>query len=249
MKKILIIGDSHTQKLSYCIDNVIIKNIHNEKYVYSEQQYRSMYQNKNNEYSRMHDSLFLFKNDNVELYISGHPGRSALNFNYDEFGSGAQKEILNLSIDKSFTVMPWLGYIDIRNWIPQKNINSYKNSKEVVKIYVDNTLKKFSNNKVIFIEPLPQFITYITSRWMNFSSDPANEFEERYQSHLDFVQELKEYCLELNLPEPISPSKILDTDMIETYMQPKKPIKLFLNDHMTEEYYEKILFSILKLED
>jgi hypothetical protein len=40
--------------------------------------------------------------------------------------------------------------------------------------------------------------------------------------------------------------EILGTDMIEPYMQPKKPLKILLNDHMTQKYYEKIVRHIAK---
>jgi hypothetical protein len=245
MQNILIIGDSHAQKLGYCISNVIINNQEKQKYVYSENNYISSLEESNKNYSIIKDSLYQYKNLKINLMVSGHPGRSALNFDYDNFASGTQKELSNLCNQKDFIVMPWLGYIDIKNWLPQKNLKNYKDVEKVVKIYVDNTLKKFNKARVIFIEPLPQFICFVTARWENFISDPGIEFEDRHEQHLLFIKLLKKYCLDLGLDQPISPSRILGVDMIEPYMQPKKPINLFLNDHMSQKYYEKILNHIV----
>ena len=248
MKKILIIGDSHTQKLGYCINDIIIQNQDRHRYIYSENNYTSCLKEDESIYSIIKDSLYQYKGLDIEIMVSGHPGRSALNFDYENFASGTQKELSILYNKKDTIIMPWLGYIDIKNWLPQKKLNNYKNVEEVVKIYVDNTLKKFNKAQVIFIEPLPQFICFVTARWESLISDPGIEFEERHEQHLFFIKALKKYCLEIGLSKPISPGEILGVDMIEPYMQPKKPINLFLNDHMSQEYYGKILKYIIDKE-
>ena len=51
------------------------------------------------------------------------------------------------------------------DWQNKKNItqelNNKKNAKEVVEDYVNKTLNAFPNAKILFMEPLPQFIIFI----------------------------------------------------------------------------------------
>jgi hypothetical protein len=187
----------------------------------------------------------MYEDVHYKIFISYHPGRSALNFDYNTFGSGTQKFVLdNLDFEDQY-VIPWFGYIDIRNWLPQKHLDGYKNAKEVVSAYIDHTLEKYKKSKVIFMEPLPQFITFITNSWAIFRSDPDIQFEDRYEQHIEFVNELHLQCKERGLPAPINIREILGTDMIEPYMQNKKPISLYLNDHMKPEFYKKIMNHIV----
>ena len=94
------------------------------------------------------------------------------------------------------------------------------------------------------MEPVPQFITIVTSSWRFPELDPDFEFEERHEQYLDFVEELKRQCSERGLPEPINTREILGTDMIESWMQPTDKLHNYLNDHMKQEHYDKILAHI-----
>ena len=240
MKRILVIGDSHTAKLGNCVPDVFFLKDRSIEFKDSEQFYVSHYF-ENNDEMWVRDSLRMYEDSNLKIWMSAHPGRSAFNYDFNNFASGTQKYILDDWDSEDSIVMPWLGYIDIRNWLPQTDLNNYKSAKDVVDVYVNNVIKKFNKSKIIFIEPLPQFICIVTNNWARMSADPDIEFERRYEQHLLFVEELRLKCKELGLQAPVKPSEILGTDMIEPHMQPKKPIKLLLNDHMTQPYYEKIV--------
>lgn len=245
MKNVLVIGDSHTAKIGNCVPDVFFLKDRSIEFHDSEQFYVSHYFEGNDE-MWIRDSLRMYEDKELKIWMSAHPGRSALNYDFENFASGTQKYILDHWNTKGNIVIPWLGYIDIRNWLPQDHLNNYKSAVEVVDIYVSNVLKKFDKCEVVFMEPLPQFICIVTNNWARMSADPDIEFERRYEQHLLFVDALKKKCLELGLRKPLSPAEILGTDMIEPYMQPKKPIKLLLNDHMTQPYYEKIVEYIAK---
>jgi hypothetical protein len=245
VKNILIIGDSHASKLGNCIPNVFLKDNQEVEFKDSDQHYTSRYI-EDGKIISVRDLLRTYEDSELKIWISSHPGRSALNYDFENFASGTQKYVLDDWNAEGNIVLPWLGYIDIRNWLPQPNILGYKPASEVVSIYMDNVLNKFNKCKVIFIEPLPQFVCFITSGWIGNESDPDINFEKRYEQHIIFVEELKKQCFSKSLDAPISVSNILGTDMIEPYMQPKKPLKLFLNDHMTQPYYEKIIYHVAK---
>lgn len=197
----------------------------------------------NKVYHTMASSMFNIRYDNKKLAIASTPGRSALNLDYDfyEYTSGWNSE--------DSIVMPWFGYIDIKNWLPQKGLSNYKSVEDVVDIYVNKTLKKFDRSKIFFINPMPQFEVVIASKWANFSSDPAIDFEDRHSMHLEFSKTLKDKCLSVGLEEPINVSQILNVEWIPTSMQFKKPIKELYNDHLQPEYYKNILSHILKVNE
>jgi hypothetical protein len=245
MKNILIVGDSHTAKLGNCVPDVFLRNNPRLEFKDSDQNYVTRYLEHDNP-MWLRDSLRMYEDSNIKIWMTSHPGRSALNYDFQNFATGTQKYILDNWNEEGNIVIPWLGYIDIRNWLPQLNLENYKTPSEVVSIYINNVLKKFDKCRVIFMEPLPQFICIITNGWRVNSSDPDIDFERRYEQHLVFMEELKKQCAEKGLDAPISVSKILGTDMIEPYMQPKKPLKILLNDHMTQPYYEKIVEYIAK---
>lgn len=244
---ILILGDSHAGKLAYCLPDFFIEKVKNLSHTWSDHHFiTEVYDYKKLDdgsmaHASIRDFLKIYKDVHYNIIISAHPGRSALNFDYDNFASGSQKFILeNLDYEDQI-VIPWFGYIDIRNWLPQKDLNNYIDAATVVSTYIDNTLSRYKKSKVVFMEPLPQFITFITNSWAEFRSDPDISFEDRYDQHMEFISELHKQCENRGLPKPINVREILGTDMIEPYMQNKKPINLYLNDHMKPEFYKKIL--------
>lgn len=245
MTNILIVGDSHTAKLGNCVPDVFLRENVGLEFKDSDQNYVTRYIEDGNEVW-LRDSLRMYEDSKLKIWMSSHPGRSALNYDFNNFASGTQKYILDNWNVEGNIVVPWLGYIDIRNWLPQTHLNNYKSAEEVVSRYIDNVLNKFDKCRIVFMEPLPQFICIITNGWRINSSDPDIEFERRYEQHLVFVEELRKQCLERGLEAPIRVDEILGTDMIEPYMQPKKPLKILLNDHMTQKYYEKIVKHIAK---
>ena len=240
-RKILILGDSHSAKLAFNLNKFLEKTLKTNIRHESDHNYRTSYIDKNGYNVWMEDSLTVYKGDAIEIYVSSHPGRSALNFDFENFASGTQINALKEWNQEGRIVMPWFGYIDVRNWLPQKDLPNYIDVKNVVSRYIDNALKKFDKSRVIFIEPMPQFICIVTSKFRFNHTDPAIEFEDRHEFQLKFVSELRKQCNERGLDNPISIAEILGTDMIETRMQPKTPITYFLNDHLKPEYYTQIL--------
>ena len=245
MTNILVVGDSHTAKIGNCVPDVFLRENAALEFKDSDQNYVTRYIENGNE-MWLRDSLRMYEDSSLKIWMSSHPGRSALNYDFENFASGTQKYILDSWNKDGNIVIPWLGYIDIRNWLPQTHLNNYQSAADVVSRYIDNVLNKFDKCRIVFMEPLPQFICIITNGWRINSSDPDIEFERRYEQHLVFVEELRKQCLERGLEAPIRVDEILGTDMIEPYMQPKKPLKILLNDHMTQKYYEKIVKHIAK---
>lgn len=191
-------------------------------------------------YHTVSSNLYSLKAENKKLTIASTPGRSALNFDYNFYDY-----MDNWDSEKSI-VMPWLGYIDIKNWLPQKNLKNYKSVDEVIDIYVEKTLNKFKKSKIIFINPMPQFEVIIAARWANFSSDPAIDFEDRHTMHLEFTESLKSKCQSLGLVDPVNISEILNAEWVDTGMQFKRPLKDLYNDHLRPEFYDIILTNILQ---
>lgn len=245
MNSVNIIGDSHSGRMAnIAFDNVQKNFALNKEYstcssVYYDRVVDHIDHNGNKIFHGMNSNLFSIKYDEKKLSIASTPGRSALNFDYDFY------DYVDSWDKENSVVMPWFGYIDIKNWLPQKNLKNYKDVNEVVDIYVDKTVNKFKKSKIIFINPMPQFVVIIAARWANFSSDPDVPFEERHSMHLEFTSALKDKCLKMGLAEPIDISKILSCDWIDTNMQFKKPLKDLYNDHLKPEYYNKILTNIL----
>lgn len=245
MRSLYITGDSHAGKMA----NVLFDNMYK---IYGPNKVfgtvNSDYYNKvvdhidsggNKVLHGMSSNLASIEVDNKKITIASTPGRSALNLDYDFY------DYLNYWDSEESVVMPWYGYIDIKNWLPQKTLKNYKTPEEVVDIYVNKTVAKFKKSQIVFINPLPQFMVVTTAKWSNFASDPDIPFEDRYDYHMQFTNNLKEKCLSIGLPSPINISDILLTDWIEPSMQFKKPINLSYNDHLRPEYYDTILTHIL----
>ena len=190
MKKILVIGDSHTSKIGNCVPDIFFLKNRKLQYSYAEQNYVTHLIEEGRDIW-LKDYLKIHEDKDLKLWMSSHPGRSALNFDFENFASGTQKSVLDLWNSEGNIVVPWLGYIDIRNWLPQKHLPNYMDAEAVVKQYIDNVLNKFDKCEVIFMEPLPQFICFITNGWVENRSDPDIEFEQRYEQHILFVEELR----------------------------------------------------------
>jgi len=244
MANILILGDSHTTKLGYISEDWFRANTKSEKIVTGNSHFHSQIKDENNYTVFMKDTLVSYENDKSKMFFSGHSGRSAYSYDFVNFASGTQKDMLEKWDVEGNIFIPWLGYIDCRNHLPNKDLPNYATPKDVVKQYIKNVTDNFKNCQIVFMEPVPQFITIVTSDWRFPHLDPNFDFELRHEEYLEFIKELRIQCAENGLPEPINTSDILGTDMIESWMQPKKPINRFLNDHMSQEHYKKILAHI-----
>jgi len=246
MKNILILGDSHTTRLGYSSEDWFTNNVESSRVVTSNSHYNTKTPDENGFTVFMKDVLISYEDDSSKILMSGHSGRSAYSYDFLNFASGTQKDILEKWNIEGNIFIPWLGYIDCRNHLPNKSLKNYVGAKEVVQKYIKNVMDHFDKCTVVFMEPVPQFITIVTSSWRFPELDPDFEFELRHEEYLNFVEELKKQCLENGLPEPINTRDILGTDMIESWMQPKMPITSYLNDHMRPEHYEKILAHVYK---
>jgi hypothetical protein len=137
-------------------------------------------------------------------------------------------------------VMPWLGYIDCRNWLPK-----YKNTEEVVKNYVENTISFFKESEIRFIEPFPQFEELGTQNYPEtYRYDLKNE-----QNDI-FIEMLHKYSKKHGLMAPVSQSIVYDA--VEDTRLGKRHVRLggeyqnyTLLDALRPEYNKKIYLSLI----
>lgn len=174
--------------------------------------------------------------DNV--YFSAHRGRNA-------WGVGRLLNeicpcIKESVVDKDTTILPFFGYIDAKIQLVK-----YKDPEEAVKRYVDVFLTEFPNNKIRFIEPIPQFIN-------NIGTGPdIYNFEDRYPMHKEFIFYLRKECSERGLETPIQTGEMLGVDKFdESYECHECPYCLETPeikwDHLKKEYNKIILNGIFK---
>lgn len=103
-------------------------------------------------------------------------------------------------IKGSDLVMPWLGYIDCRTYLPK-----YKDTEEVMKRYVGQTLEFFNESKVRFIEPFPQFDYLGTYNY----SEGFNHQQKTVESDI-FIELLHKVSSENGLMAPVRQSIVYD---------------------------------------
>jgi len=241
----LVVGDSHAQKLTYSFQSLLGHDHMGPERHYSEFQDQEFYINEIGEHRRSLSSMHRAQNKDIDLIISSHPGKSALKFDFMNFGRGSQKYFSDQCNNKDTIIFPWFGYIDVKDWLPDKKVVAYKSPKEIASSYINNVLKAYDKSRVIVVEPMPQFITFVSARWADFSNDRDFSFEERYEMHKELFYEMCEYSKKIGLEDPISISSILGTDMINIDKQIKSPLSRRLNDHMSTHEYEPILKYML----
>jgi hypothetical protein len=228
LMKLLIIGDSHTLRLANSTDEVSTT---------------ECLWNKEDPVDSNCVQTHLRKSKNLpaEVIYSGHRGKTGYKGSYFEDGN---YPCLKKNITEDFIILPWFGYIDIKQFLP---LDEFKDKAEIaVTKYLDNTLKYFKNNKIRFIEPLPQFINPLGS------GSPLLSFEERQPYYLDYLFHLNKQCLERGLEKPISIEKILGTDRLYDFHEchdcPDCLDPRYINfklDHPKKEYFSQILDGIL----
>lgn len=96
-------------------------------------------------------------------------------------------------IKEADLIMPWLGYVDCRNWLPK-----YKNTKMVVSEYVQSFSMLFPDKKIRYIEPFPQFKDLNTHGYFDQPYDTKLEYDKEFRGYLS------EYSKEYNYLPPIS---------------------------------------------
>jgi hypothetical protein len=103
-------------------------------------------------------------------------------------------------------VMIWVGYVDIRQWMPKYEILEH-NSKDVIRKFLDRVREYYKESTIQLIEPLPQF-TEMHLKYEDIS--PSYTYEERQSINKLFVDTLNEYAVEYNMPTPITQQEIKD---------------------------------------
>lgn len=165
--------------------------------------------------------------------------------------SGTEKEPLyteyNNSLFISFDkikdqdlILPWLGYVDIRQYLP-----NHKNTEICVENYVNRFVKYFNKSEIRFIEPLPQFIPLLI-KWPGLH--PEFSFEERIKENNEFIKLLRIHSKKLGLQEPISQDQIFDAlGFSQNEMTEDKSIKNSVHpvDGFTQEHMGKIYNLII----
>jgi hypothetical protein len=152
-----------------------------------------------------------------------------------ETGSAPELTIDYNLIKNDGIIMPWIGYVDIRQFLVK-----YKNAEIVVKKYVDDFIRSYPNSILQFIEPLPQFV----DMYMKYEGfNETYSYEARQAENQDFINALRSYCKELNLPEPLSQDKIytavgvdIFTDAVVQKENRPHPVDALLNTYYGELY-------------
>jgi hypothetical protein len=119
--------------------------------------------------------------------IAGITDNLELRFNFNE-------------VEDADIVMPWVGYIDCRNFIPK-----YRNPEEAVDNYIDQVFKFFKTSKVRFIEPMPQFEFLGT-----YNYNEGYTYEDKTYWNDLFISYLRKRSSELGLMDPINQSVIYE---------------------------------------
>jgi hypothetical protein len=155
-------------------------------------------------------------NLNLETLIKENTKSSGVE-TYAKTGIAREETIVRFSeIKDDGIVMPWLGYVDIRQFLAR-----HKNADEVAKKYVEEVIKNYPNSKIWFIEPLPQF-TEMLLKYEGIS--PSYTYEERQEQNSIFIEALNLYCSKNNLLKPISQQEMysaLGVDKFTTDMTPQ----------------------------
>lgn len=145
------------------------------------------------------------------------------------------------SIKGSDIIMPWMGYIDCRNYLPK-----YNNAEEVVKNYVEETLRFFDGTNVRFIEPFPQFDVLGTHNYLE-----AYSYEVKAHQSNMFIELLHQYSDKAGLMPPVSQSIVYDA--VGEKRLTKKHAKqggeyhdFTLLDGLKPEYNKKVYFNLIK---
>lgn len=184
----------------------------------------------------------------IDLRMWGKGGTKVYGIKFDEFlqedreSSGMESTPQNLSFNPKVKfseyqsadlVVLWLGYIDIRQFLPK-----YKNADEIAKIYINEIKSFFKNKDVVLIEPLPQF-TEMLLKYEDIS--PSYEYEDRQHQNKLFLKKIKKYARKNKIKIIVTQKEMLKsfnkkqltTDM--THNKAPHPV-----DGLQDEYNKKL---------
>lgn len=131
---------------------------------------------------------------------------------------------------KADIIMPWLGYVDCRNWIPK-----YKNADLVAKDYVDSFIQTFPNKKFRFIDPFPQF------QELNTHNYPSIAYDLKIKADNEFRDALSKICKDKGFLPPITQDIVYDAVGERTLHKAHARIG-------NEEYHKSTTIDALKFE-
>jgi hypothetical protein len=172
---------------------------------------------------------FKEKSEKVEygfIYYDIHDDKNNVSISFDQ-------------ITNQDLILVWIGYVDIKNFLPL-----YNNSEIVVKKYIENFVKYFKNSNVRFIEPFPQFKETILHPEEELR---AYSYEQRMYQNKKFIKNLRKFSKKFNLKEPISQEKIykaIGFDVITQEMTPDYEKDIV--DGLKREYMSKIYDLIIE---
>jgi hypothetical protein len=163
----------------------------------------------------------------VDLKVWGVAGMTAYAFDpvkfeeekYESSGIESQSDYLNMPREywvKTFNefkspdlVLVWLGYVDIRQWLPR-----HKNTEEVVIKYLDRIREYYKDSVIQLIEPLPQF-TEMLLKYEGIS--PSYTYEERQEINQVFIDTLNKYAIEHRMVAPVTQKEIKEAVGLEEF--------------------------------
>jgi len=92
-------------------------------------------------------------------------------------------------------IMPWLGYVDIRQMLPGHGDTDW-----CVRQYVERFINFFDKSTIRFIEPMPQLIPLLIK---SPGLHPEYTFEQRLEQNDLFIKYLRELSVECGLEAPV----------------------------------------------
>lgn len=191
--KIMIIGDSHIIRMRKTLRLDIPVN---ECY-WDKEPYPENYEKPTCAYAHVFQGGYLSE----DVYFSSHHGRSAWSSSkvFNEMNPCLKKIIKDDTL-----ILASFGYIDCK-----VQLVNFKDAEKTVIRYMDEFQKAFPNNKIRYIEPIPQFVN-------NLGTGPEIfDFKDRYPMHRDFIYYLKKHSKERGLEAPISPERLLGVDKFD----------------------------------
>lgn len=136
-------------------------------------------------------------------------------------------------------VMLWLGYVDIRQWLPK-----HKNTEQTVIDYLDRATEYFKGSTIQLIEPLPQF-TEMLLKYEGIS--PSYTYQERQAINGIFVKTLNQYAKDHHMLMPITQEEIKEAVGLKEFTpEDTATWAPHPQDSLKREYWGKIYNLFIK---
>jgi hypothetical protein len=156
--------------------------------------------------------------------------------NYNMFVMDKHPDAWKISFDyfkRADLVLVWLGYVDIRQWLPK-----HKNTEEVVINYLERVRSYYRGSRIQLIEPLPQF-TEMLLKYEGIS--PSYTYEERQEINKIFIDTMNAYAKEHNMLKPITQDEIREAVGLKEFTpEDCATFAPHPQDSLKREYWKKI---------